>query len=134
MLFDLDKALGVHALALKLHAERATRLSQNLANADTPGYKATDIDFRQALQKAQQINSNPTVLKTTHPGHMSLPDSTALDQDVQYRVPMQPSLDGNTVEEQVEKANFTENAIQYEASLRFLDGRIKSLISAIKGE
>jgi len=134
MLFDLDKALGVHALALKLHAERATRLSQNLANADTPGYKATDIGFRQALQKAQQMNSTPTGLKTTHPGHMSLSNSAALDEDVQYRVPMQPSLDGNTVEEQVEKAKFTENAIQYEASLRFLDGRIKSLISAIKGE
>lgn len=134
MIFDLDKALGVHVTALNLRAERATRLSRNLANADTPGYKATDIDFKEALKEATQGAQMKTGMKTTHRMHIQAGAVSPAYLDAKYRVPVQPSLDGNTVEEQVEKAEFAENALQYQATLRFLDGRIKGLLTAIKGE
>ncbi len=134
MALDIDSALGIHPEALRLRARRAEILASNLANADTPGYKARDIDFKAALSQAQGAVQG-TTLARTEPGHMGgvggvgLPGGPLL-----YRNPSQPSLDGNTVDVQSEQAAFAENAVHYQASLRFLNDRIKGLLTAIKGE
>jgi flagellar basal-body rod protein FlgB len=131
MPISFDSALGSHEAALKIRARRSELLASNLANADTPNYKARDIDFKAALQ--QSLDS-PLPLETSNPSHIQL---AGLDQPggpLLYRVPSQPSLDGNTVDEQVEQAAFAENALRYQASLRFLSGRFQGLLTAIKGE
>ncbi|MHB8472762.1 MAG: flagellar basal body rod protein FlgB [Gammaproteobacteria bacterium] len=131
MPISLDSALGIHAQALQLRSRRAELLAENIANADTPGYKARDIDFKQALGAAQQ----GAALKLTQPDHIQ-PASIAGIDGVQtgYRNPLQPSLDGNTVDMQVEQAAFARNAVDYQTSLTFLSGRIRTLLTAIKGE
>ena len=125
-----DKVFGIHEQALKLRARRAEILAANLANADTPGYKARDLDFRSIL--AEQ--SRPGVrLEATRPGHIA-PPAGALGADaLKYRIPQQPSLDGNTVETEREQVEYSANAVRYQASLRFLDGAIRTLRTAIKG-
>lgn len=124
------KALTHHEQALQLRAFRNQVLSANIANADTPHYKARDVDFAGALSAAK---GESTSLKTTHAGHIRSLSTNALGADVQYRVPMQPTLDGNTVETDVEQAAFAENALMYRATLAFLDGQIRSIKYAIKG-
>ncbi len=124
------KSMAFYEQALKLRAMRNEVLSSNIANADTPGYKARDIDFSDALNAAR---GGKLRLDTTSSAHRQSFSTAGLGADLKYRVPMQPSLDGNTVETDVEQAAFAENAIQYRASLRFLDGSIKSLKFAIKG-
>jgi flagellar basal-body rod protein FlgB len=132
MPISLDSALGVHAQALQLRSRRAELLAENLANSDTPGYKARDVDFKQALGAAR---SNAEALKTTQPGHIqpgaANPAGVARTG---FRNPLQPSLDGNTVDVQVEQAAFARNAVDYQASLSFLSGRIRTLLTAIRGE
>ncbi|MFA7096520.1 MAG: flagellar basal body rod protein FlgB [Gammaproteobacteria bacterium] len=130
MPINIDSALGIHAKALAVHGRRAEVLASNLANADTPNYKARDIDFKAALQQAQ---SGHVPLKATHAGHIQ-PAGTGLSSPLLYRVPQQPSLDGNTVDTHVEQAEFARNAVNYQASLTFLGGKLKTLLSAIRGE
>lgn len=130
MPISFDQALGVHEQALRLRAKRADVLAANLANADTPHYKARDFDFNRALQSARQ--SQGVALKTTHANH--LPADGNSSAEVLYRVPNQPSLDGNTVDSQTEQAAFAQNALEYQASLNFLSARFKSLRAAIRGE
>lgn len=125
----LDDALGIHAKALMLRGERARLLASNLANADTPGYKAIDIDFQEALRNELKGKMG---LWVTHAAHF--PSQGGLDTEVLYRIPTQPSIDNNTVDTQMEQAAFAENALGYEASLRFLSSRISGLIQAIRGE
>lgn len=120
-----------HEKALVLRAQRNEVLSSNIANADTPNYKARDIDFRDALQSAQQGTS--VSLKRTSDLHMNSSRSSELGANVKYRVPVQSTLDGNTVETDVEQAAFAENAVQYRASLAFLNGTIRTLKFAIRG-
>ena len=132
MPIDFDSALGPLPQALALRARRTELLAGNLANADTPGYKARDIDFRAAMQAVQGRTSGVT-LRTTNPGHMTLSSSRG-NPPVQYRVPDSPSLDGNTVDSQREQAEFTENALGYQATLTFLNGRLKGLRKALRGE
>jgi len=131
MPISFNSALGIHEQALMVHARRAELLASNLANADTPGYKARDIDFKSALADVQAQRSDH--LKVTHSNHMQL-SSTGSAMEMLYRVPNQPSLDGNTVDSQLEKSAFAENALRYQASLTFLDGRFKGMIAALKGE
>ena len=126
----LDDAFGIHEEALRLRARRSEVLAANLANADTPGYKARDFDFAAMLRKEMQP---PVRLAATHSGHMNLDQGTVASTQMAYRVPQQASLDGNTVEVEREQTEFSANAMRYQASLRFLDGRIKSLMLAIKG-
>lgn len=134
MRFDLDKVFGVHEQGIRIRSRRAEILASNLANADTPNYKARDIDFRQALNQAQQ-NTSADRMKVSHPKHIQRGLSAGgLTTDLLYRNPLQPSVDGNTVDTQQEKAQFVQNAMQYQASLRFLTGKIKAIKSAIKGE
>ena len=132
MPFNLSSAFGIHEQALLVRAKRAEVLAQNLANADTPGYKAQDIDFAAALSQASSMNDG---LAATHATHIKGFNETGMEGVMlQYRMPLQPSIDGDTVDSHLEKARFTENAIQYETSLTFLDGKIKSLLRAIRGE
>ncbi len=132
MAISLDKAFSLHATALKLRAERVEVLANNIANADTPGFKARDIDFKAALSEAM-AGGGEAKLKTTNPRHIST-GGGELSPELLYRNPFQPSLDGNTVELQVEKAAFARNAVEYQASLKFLEGKSKGLLQALKGE
>jgi len=130
MTISFDKALGNHPQALLLRERRSAVLAANLANADTPGFKARDLDFQSILK--QTVPSNLTVEKT-HRQHMA-PGQLQLDARLQYRQPNQASLDGNTVETHIEQAKYAENALQYQASLRFINGTISGLMTALRGE
>ena len=128
----IDAALGIHPQALTLSAQRLEVLAGNMANADTPGYKARDIDFRSALQSAM-AQTDAQRLRTTRPGHLPL-DTTASTAATMYRVPNHPSLDGNTVDSQLEQAAFGEAAVRYQASLDFLGARVDGLRKALRGD
>ncbi|NOX92381.1 MAG: flagellar basal body rod protein FlgB [Gammaproteobacteria bacterium] len=138
MQFGLDKFFGISQQALKIHSRRAEVLAGNLANVDTPGYKARDIDFKAALQQVKSGMGNVT-LRTTNPNHINSAGTSPgrIDDvlgEMKYRIPGQPSLDGNTVDSLKEKAAFMENALLYQTNLQFLGGKIKHLKSALKGE
>ena len=133
MAVDFNKAFGIHAQALSLRGKRASILASNLANADTPGYKAKDLDFNKALKQMMTSNSLAS-LNTTNSNHITNANGSINNDFILYRNPLQPSLDKNTVDSHVEQAKFSENALQYQTSMRFLNGRIRTLISAIKGE
>ena len=126
----LDDVFGIHEQALRLRGQRSEVLASNLANADTPGYKARDFDFQAMLRKEMQP---PVRLASTHSGHIKTDSAVVASTQMGYRIPQQPSLDGNTVEVEREQTEFSANAMRYQASLRFLDGRIKGLMLAIKG-
>ena len=124
------QSLGIHEQALKFRAFRNQVLSSNIANADTPNYKARDLEFKDALIGAQ---SGQLSLKTTSELHQQAWSTVRGSGRMMYRVPSQPTLDGNTVETDVEQAAFAENALQYRASLAFLDGKLRTLRYALKG-
>lgn len=128
----LDKAFGIHEQALKLRAERSEVIASNLANAETPGYKSRDFDFHAVLKNEVQVRQ-PVHLSATNQKHIQGQGSVGPGFEMQYRIPHQASLDGNTVEAESEQVEFGSNALSYQASLRFLDGRIKGLLTAIKG-
>lgn len=128
MSISFDKALGVHAQALQLRAQRAEVIAANLANADTPHYLAKDMDFKAVLAGTQGQGG----LEATHTGHLRSQGGNPAE--LSYRIPTQPAIDGNTVDPQQEQAAFADNALRYQASLRLLSGRIQGLLSAIRGE
>lgn len=130
MAISFDKALGIHEKALYVRTKRAEVLANNLVNADTPNFKARDIDFKSILNG--EISSIPT-MKSTHSGHIA-PSSLSFQPQLLYRTPLQPSLDGNTVEEQVELSRFAQNNMDFQASFQFLNSKFKGLKNAIKGE
>jgi flagellar basal-body rod protein FlgB len=131
MPFNFEAIVGSHEKALYMGARRTKILAANIANADTPGYKARDLDFKAAFNKA----SNATApLKTTSQYHIQPAGLTMAGGEVLYRVPSQPSLDGNTVDTQIEQAKFAENAVRYQTTLRFLGGRFKGIINALRDE
>jgi len=133
MPLDLDSHLGVHQQALKLYSQRTEILANNLANADTPGFRARDIDFKSALAAA---GGDGTALRTTQASHIGTGGAAggAGAADLKYRVPLAPALDGNTVDVQVEQANFAQNAIRYQATLSFLSTKFRGLMTAITGQ
>jgi flagellar basal-body rod protein FlgB len=126
----LDSYLNPQGAALSLRNKRMEILGSNIANAGTPNFKARDLDFASAYKAAL----NETDVATTQPLHLASLNSTASDAQTLYRVPVSPSLDGNTVELHVEQVQFAENATHYEASLQFLQDRLQTLRSALKGE
>lgn len=132
MPINFDSALGIHADALRVRSQRAELLASNLSNADTPGYKAQDIDFKSALKMAS--SGDAAAIKTSHPNHLQPTKSLSNQSYVQYRSTIQDSLDGNSVDEQIEQAAFMQNSIQYQASIDFLGGKFNGLLKAIKGE
>jgi len=131
MPISFDSALGIHQQALAVRTQRTELIASNIANTDTPGYKARDIDFKSALMSVSNQASG-TVL-TTHSRHIQNETGNG-NAEVLYRIPNQSSLDGNTVDSQLEKGEFSENAIRYQASLTFLEGKFRGMLAAIKGE
>lgn len=109
-----DRLFGVHGAALQVRSARMGAIASNIANAATPGYKARDLDFRAALN--------------------SVETGAGFDNAVRFRTPLQPAMDGNTVELATEQTEFAENAVAYRATLGFLNGRINTLTRALKGE
>jgi flagellar basal-body rod protein FlgB len=139
MRFDLDKAFGIHQQAVLLRSRRAEILASNIANADTPNYKARDIDFSALLSSAKELNSareqGAGKLTATNPKHFSGTNSVSgLGFELKYRQPLQPSLDGNSVDSEFEKAEFARNALQYQVSVNFLSSKIKNIKRALSGE
>ena len=122
----LDEMFRFSQNALNLHAYRQQLIASNIANADTPGYKARDVDFAAALKTAEAAH-----------GHARSPtrgsEGVPLGTDVLFRSAVQRSVDGNTVDLDVERAQFAENAVRYEAQLMFINSRIKSMLAAIQG-
>ena len=123
----LDEMFRFSQNALNLHAHRQQLIASNIANADTPGYKARDIDFAAALRNAEAAQS-----KGQQPGARK-PDGTPLEADLLYRSAVQRSVDGNTVDLDVERAQFAENAIRFEAQTMFISSKIKAMLAAIQG-
>jgi flagellar basal-body rod protein FlgB len=155
---SLDSYLGIHPQALTLEAQRNELLAANLANVDTPGYKARDLDFKTALAAAAgtavPTNAAPLALRATDSaGPASIVSTGALASPaasfaiagttggtdaatgtaLKYRIPMTSALDGNTVDEQLEQTAFAENNVRYQATLTFLNGKLRDLMTAITG-
>lgn len=124
-----DSALGIHERALDLRGQRLEVISRNIANADTPHYKAQDVDFKQVLNDAQSGRS----LSATHAGHIKSSGPSGQGGLV-YTIPFNTSLDGNTVEMSVEQAKYGKAAAQYQATLRFLEGNISGIRKALRGD
>lgn len=129
----LTSVLDRQGRALELLSQRQRVLSGNIANADTPGFKAQDIDFASALQQA---NAAQAATPATRPGQLALGGIGAApgEAPVVFRTAEQPSVDGNTVDLDRERANFADNAMRYEATLRFINGHVKTMLSAITGQ
>ena len=132
---NLDAYLGVHQDALRLYGRRTAVLANNLANADTPGFKAQDLDFKSLLSAAGSGSSQGLQLAATNTQHVSATSSQPTSSGgLKYRVPLAPSLDGNTVDPQLEQAAFADNTVRYQAALTFLSDKFKSLMTAITGQ
>jgi len=130
---NIENLFGVHEQALNLRVKRAEVLASNISNADTPGYKAKDMEFNSVL-KEMANNQKGTTLVTTNKGHLSSNGYGMPDIEFTDRIPLQTSLDGNTVDTQVESAKLAENNMRFLASLRIIDMKIKCFTTALKGE
>jgi flagellar basal-body rod protein FlgB len=134
MPLNLDTYLGVHATALQLRSQRTEVLAANLANADTPNYRARDLDFRNALAAAS-ASSKSVSLATTNAGHLASVNVNGMSSlELKYRVPLAPAIDGNTVDVQLEQAAFAENSVRYQATLTFVSAKLRGLMTAITGQ
>jgi len=129
----IDRAFSIHDDALQLRSRRTSILAANIANADTPDYKARDMDFSAMLKQVQTGQSKQIGMSRTHDNHLSAGQSS-VNPDIKYRNPLHPSLDGNTVDSHVEQAKFSENAVQYQTSITLLNKKISGLMYAIKGQ
>jgi flagellar basal-body rod protein FlgB len=127
----LQIPLGIHGTALQLREQRTAVLASNIANVDTPNFKARDLDFS-SVMAATEINN----MRTSNSRHFSIGAGQALAGEgmVKYRMPNSASVDGNTVEISTENALFTENSMRYQATTTFLNQRIKGIMSALRGE
>jgi flagellar basal-body rod protein FlgB len=147
MLDRLNQTLDFNAAALLLRSERSRVIASNIANADTPHYKARDFNFQQALSQATGVQATgvqagaasamgagtaPPV--RTHSAHLQAAGLNPHTPTLLYRTPAQNALDANSVDLDAERANFAENSVRYEAGLRFLNGQIRTLITAINGQ
>ena len=126
-----DNIFGIHEQALLLHGQRLSVLATNISNADTPNYKARDIDFSAVLAHTDE---SALPMRITQAAHLTLNDDGLAPGELKYRNPYQASLDGNTVEMPVEQAAFSENNVRYQASLGFINGEIANLRLAITGQ
>ena len=134
MVSRLDDALRFQQTALNLRAARQELLASNIANADTPNYKARDVDFASALRGALAGTPSELPAVKTSPMHLEGNSGASLmGAPVMYRKPVQPSADGNTVDMDVERAQFADNALRYEASVMFVNSRLKGILTAIQG-
>jgi len=136
MIGKLDESLNFHATALALRTERQQLLASNIANSDTPGYQARDFDFAAALRAATSPSSlgGAATSPSSLGGAASSPaDIAARATTVQYRAATQAALDNNSVDIDVERAQFADNTVRYEATLKFLNNQIKTMLAAIQG-
>ena len=124
-------SLGIHDNALLVRSERSSMLANNLANADTPGFKSRDIDFKAILSGEAERQSSLSVNRTSS---RHIEGSSSEGYESLYRHPLQPSIDGNTVDENIENTEFTTNAMAYNASFEFLSSKFKGLSGALRGD
>lgn len=134
MVSHLDSEFRFLQKALDLRAYRQQVLASNIANADTPNYKARDFDFAKELSRAVDGQSGKVELRTTSARHLQGKQSNPLGVDLGYRNPLQPSIDGNTVDMDIERAQFTDNAVHYQFAVDRISSKVKSLLSAIQGQ
>jgi flagellar basal-body rod protein FlgB len=143
MFANMTNALDFHAKALVLRAERQRVIASNIANADTPGYAGRDINFKDAMAAATGAGSSTLPLTpstetvgATHPAHIALQATTTSmgASGLAYTSQTQPAMDGNSVDMDRERANFVDNSVRYEATLRFINGQSKTILSAIQGQ
>jgi len=141
MFANLTSALDFHGKALVVRAERQRTIASNIANADTPGYVARDLNFRDAMSEAVAPGNRPGVARpadgTPNARHIPLASSTGSlggPAGLGYGVQTQPSLDGNSVDLDRERGNFVDNAVRYESTLRFINGHSRTILSAIQGQ
>lgn len=134
MINQIDNELGFHQRALSLRAYRQQVLASNIANADTPHYKARDIDFKASLQGAMGGRGGQLDLVRTAPRHLPVGDGGPVGARLLYRSETQSSVDGNTVDMDVERAAFAENAVQYEAGITFINQMLRHIQSALQGQ
>jgi flagellar basal-body rod protein FlgB len=135
MVGKMDAEFGFLRNALNLRAYRQELLASNVANSDTPNYKARDVDFAAALRQAQGPARGPLGMELTKPGHLqSKSGSGPLGAQAMYRAAVQPSIDGNTVDMDVERGQFTDNALHYQFLIDRLNGQAKTLMTAIQGQ
>ncbi len=126
----IDNVLNGHTTALKMQSGRAEVLAGNVANSDTPGFKARDIDFKTEFER--RLSGSTSGLNITNSKHLGM--DTSMNSQILYRVPQSFKENGNTVEGEAEQAAFTKNAIQYQASIQFLSSKIRGMKLALKGE
>ena len=134
MVSKLDDFMRFHEAALAIRGQRQQLIASNIANADTPNYKARDIDFSAAMNSALQRSGtqSPAELSKTAPQHLDIRGSTG-GVNPQYRTPAQGNVDGNTVDMDVERNQFTDNSLRYEASLTIISMQVRNLLAAIQG-
>lgn len=130
----LDQALSFHQVALNARAYRQQVIASNIANADTPNFKARDVDFRAALNGALGGQNMALAMKTTAARHLPGSTGSALDASLKYRNEEQGAVDGNTVNMDVERSAFAENSVQYQASVTFINGLLRSMQQAVQGQ
>ncbi len=134
MISPIDQALQFQQTALQLREARQELIASNIANADTPNYQARDIDFASALQGAMGNQPGSLQMASTAPQHLGgSAGASVLGAPVQYRAVIQPSADGNTVNMDAERAQFAENTIRYEASLKFIGQQVKDILTTLQG-
>ncbi|OGB36276.1 MAG: flagellar basal-body rod protein FlgB [Burkholderiales bacterium RIFCSPLOWO2_02_FULL_66_35] len=131
MLEQMTAGLNFQSNALLLRSQRQQVIASNIANADTPGFVARDFDFAAALKDAAGLRSAPD---RTHAQHLRLGSTDPRSPDMAYTVQTQPSQDGNSVDLDRERANFVDNSIRYESTLRFINSHVKTMLSAITGQ
>ncbi len=130
MALSLDRLVNVHHKALQVRTQRMEVISGNLANANTPGYKARDIDFSKAMKTAQKGQTTGSDMLRTHENHMV--GTSRMQSEIDFRIPNQPDTgDGNTVDAQTERNEFLETGMRYEASLMLLNGKFKGMKKAL---
>lgn len=130
----IDDALGFNQAALSLRAARQELIASNIANADTPNFKAKDIDFASALKNVMSGTSPKLDMASTASAHLAgEAGKSVMGAPVMYRHAAQPSADGNTVDMDVELAQFADNALRYEASVKFVSDDIKKMLTVIQG-
>jgi flagellar basal-body rod protein FlgB len=135
MLNRLTDTLNFHGQALTLRSERQRLLASNIANADTPGYVARDMNFAQALREATGGSRNgASTLATSQAGHLAGSPGARGEANLLYANASQTNLDRNTVDMDRERANFADNSVKYEATLRFVNGNVRTMLEAIKGQ
>ena len=135
MPLSLDSYLGVHQKALQVYGQRTSVLANNIANADTPNFKAQDPDFRSVLGATGTATTQQSLpLSGSNSAHLHTAAGSDSGAGLKYRIPLAPSLDGNTVDVQQEQASFADNTVRYQAALTFLSDKFKSLMTAITGQ